>query len=51
MSLYAVSCKEIEDVNGNEIEDGLHWTLLTTELVETPEQARKIARYYEANVL
>jgi hypothetical protein len=48
MSLYAVSCKEIEDVNGNEIEDGLHWTLLTTELVETPEQARKIARYYEA---
>lgn len=44
LPLYAVSCKEIcEDED-----TGLHWTLLTTEVVENPAQARKIVGYYEA---
>lgn len=44
LPVYAVSCKEI---NGKK-DGGLHWTLLTTEPVESAEQARKIVRYYEA---
>lgn len=44
LPVYAVSCKE---VNGKK-DGGLHWTLLTTEPVESAEQARKIVHYYEA---
>lgn len=50
MPLYAVSCKEVKETDEDKIEDesGLHWTLLTTEPVESAEQARKIVCYYEA---
>lgn len=44
MPLYAVSCTEIDA----EVDTGLQWNLLTTEPVESAEQARKIVSYYEA---
>lgn len=40
--LYAISCKETGT------DSGLHWTLVTSEPVESAEQARKIVSYYEA---
>ena len=44
MPLYAISCTEIDA----DVETGLQWSLLTTEPVESAEQARKIVSYYEA---
>jgi hypothetical protein len=55
IKLYAVSCKEVKSkAKENEGKEGetsaetLHWTLLTTEPVESAEQALKIVSYYEA---
>jgi hypothetical protein len=55
IELYAVSCTEIKsDTQENKSKvrktptNTLNWTLLTTEPVESAEQAMKIVSYYEA---
>ena len=44
MPLYAVTCQEIN----SDAKTALSWNLLTTEVVENAEQARRIVGYYEA---
>lgn len=47
LPVYALTCKEVNE-GKEEDNSGLRWTLLTTEPVESAEQARKIVSYYEA---
>lgn len=53
LPLYAVTCKEVmtdkkKEDDKKKDKAALQWTLLTTEPVESAEQARKIISYYEA---